>query len=164
MKKKRVRFFVSYAHRNKQLANCLVQDLMEVMRPSRSHEYQLWSDSAILVGENWQKEIEEAIDQCSIGLLLVSPAFLGSKFICEEELPKLMGRSETIAVPVMLWPVDLELHDLKGLERLQIFRYRGKRYLDYRAYGECKSGAPRKEFVHELFRQIEGRLAAPNDF
>lgn len=157
--RRRVEFFVSYAHRNQHLAESLIDELMDLLRPSKAYEYVKWMDSAILVGDQWEKQILDARDRCAFGLLLVSPAFLSSTFIGENELPHYVGDGRAASIPVMLSKVDFQLHDLKGLEALQIFRYMGQRYSEPRAYGECKSGNPRREFVFSLFQAIEAKLA-----
>ncbi len=155
--KRKVTFFVSYARSNNQLAGRFVQSLVEALKPSKTYDYQLWSDEAILVGEQWQKEIANAIDNCDFGLLLLSQAFLGSQFIGEHELPHFIGPSAKPSVPVMLAPIDLERYDLKGLEASQIFRYKGQRYREARSYSKCNPEG-RDEFVFSLFQEIEGRL------
>lgn len=157
--RKKVDFFVSYAHRNQQLAEGFIAKLGDVLRPSKAHDYRLWMDSGIVIGEEWEKQIIEARDRCDFGLLLVSPAFLGSKFIGEKELPHFIGGDCAPSIPVMLQPVDFQLHDFKGLEVLQIFRFTGHRFKEPRAYGECKRNA-RDEFVLALFQAIENKLAA----
>jgi hypothetical protein len=157
--RKRIEFFVSYAHKNQQLAESFVDELMDVLSPSKAYEYVTWMDSAILVGDQWQKQILDARDRCTFGLLLVSPAFLSSGFIGENELPRYVGEGKAASIPVMLSKVDFQLHDLKGLEELQIFRYMGRRYSEPRAYGECKSGSPRRDFVYSLFQAIEKKLS-----
>ena len=151
-------FFVSYAHSNRQLAEDFVKKLMDHLRPSKAFDYQLWMDSAIIAGDEWKSQIVDAIERCDLGLLLVSPAFLGSRFIGDAELPHFIGNHRAPSIPVMLQPVDLEFHNLKGLESLQIFRLTGKRFKEPRAYGECKSKA-RDDFILELFRTIERKLA-----
>jgi hypothetical protein len=60
-------------------------------------------------------------------------------------------------IPVLLQPIDLDRHDLKGLQRMQIFRLDRPRFASPKAYGEC-SGAQRDQFALELFRQVEARL------
>ena len=152
-------FFVSYAHKNQQLAGDFLDRLTDVLRPSRKYDYHLWNDSAIAVGETWKTEILAACDGCDIGMLLISPAFLGSKFIVEHELPNFVGSGSTKLVPVMLQPVDFELHQLHGIENTKIFMYKGQNFSKYRAYGECKGGT-RDAFVLALFKAIEEKLAA----
>lgn len=157
--RKRIEFFVSYAHRNQQLADGFVDELMQVLRPSKAYQYHIWMDKGIIVGDQWKRQILNARDRCSFGLLLVSPSFLGSDFICREELPHFVGECRTPSIPVMLSKVDFQLHDLKGLDEFQIFRYKGHRYSEPRSYAECKGGNPRRDFVFALFQAIEAKLS-----
>lgn len=154
-----VDFFVSYAHKNREVAERFMDELMEILHPSKTYEYKVWMDSAIVVGDEWRKQILAARDKCSFGLLLVSPAFLGSNFISNEELPYFVGEQRAPSIPVMLSKVDLKLHDLKGLDELQIFRYMGKRFTEPRSYTECRKGHTRSEFVFSLFQAIEAKLS-----
>lgn len=148
-----VRFFNSYAHADQSLADDLVLRLQEQMTPSAAYEYTLWRDTTILVGERWRDEIIQAVEGCDVGLLLVSPAFLGSGFIDREELPRLIGQAGKPIFPVMLRPVSLERHDLKGLTEYQIYR------LDrQKSYSECSGDLVRSRFVEALFLDIEHRL------
>ena len=103
-----------------------------------------------------EQQIIEARDNCDFGLLLVSPSFLASKFITENELPIFLS-GEKGSIPVMLQPVDFDRHDLKGLEKQQIFRLDFEGFKEPRAYGECKKHR-RDTFVTELFKAIEDKL------
>ena len=161
--KKEIKFFVSYAHKNSKLVNDFLDRLTDVLTPSRLYDYSLWKDSALVVGENWNSQILEARETCDIGLLLISPAFLSSKFICKAELPHFVGSARAHSFPVMLWPVDFVRHDLRGLELLQIFRYQGPQFSEPRSYGECKSSRSREAFVLEAFRAIETSISNKRD-
>jgi len=116
----------------------------------------LWRDSAIFVGELWDREIHDALDKCDLGLLLVSPAFLVSDYITREELPRFVGSETKPVIPIMLDWVDFDLHDLKGLEVHQVFQLEGSKVS--RAYADCPNDIYRRRFVEVLFPQIEGRL------
>ncbi len=37
--RRQVEFFVSYAHKNQQLAESFVDELMDMLRPSKTYEY-----------------------------------------------------------------------------------------------------------------------------
>lgn len=156
--RKKIKFFVSYAHRNNNLVSDFVEKLTDVLAPSKKYEYSLWKDTGIEVGEDWKKRILEARDSCDFGLLLISPAFLASKFIYENELPTFVSGSKP-SIPVMLQPVDFARHDLKGLEKKQIFRLDFEGFKEPRAYGDCKQQR-REAFVLELFKAIENKLAS----
>lgn len=58
-----------------------------MLAPSKKHNYVIWKDSGLMIGEDWEKQIIKARDECDFGLLLISPVFLASKFITEKELP-----------------------------------------------------------------------------
>ncbi len=87
--KRTVRFFVSYSHEKDE--SRLVEDLLGRLRiefgASPRYEIDFWLDRKIGVDKEWHGEIQRAIADCDFGLLMVCPAFLGSKYITEEELP-----------------------------------------------------------------------------
>lgn len=67
----------------------------------------LWVDTRIDTGDGWRPEIEKALDQCAVAVLLVSADFLTSNFIRSVEVPTLLKRraSEGIRVyPVICRP------------------------------------------------------------
>jgi hypothetical protein len=129
----------------------------EQAAPSKLYQYVFWRDNDILVGEKWHEEIQVALAQCDVGLVLISPAFLGSQYIQEHELPKFLKSGGKSVIPVLLQPIDLDRHDLKGLQRTQIFRLERPRFASPKAYGEC-SGTQRDQFALKLFGQVEARL------
>ncbi len=155
--RKKVSFFVSYAHRNKALTSSFLAKLSDVLAPSRRFDYSLWHDCGIEAGSDWEEQIQQAIDECDFGLLLISPAFLASKYITEKELPIFVSKSGKPSIPVMLQPIDFARHDLKGLKKKQIFRLDYEGFKEPRAYGDCK-GQRRETFVLDLFKAIEDRL------
>lgn len=153
----RVKYFVSYAHRNKRIVADFLERLSDVLAPSRSYQYIRWIDHDLVLGEDWEEQILEAIEDCDVGILLISPAFLASPFIAEKELPRFVS-AEKSSVPVMIQPVDFKLHDLKGLGEKQIFRFDNPEFSEPRAYGECSENQ-RDAFVLDLFRKIEQKLS-----
>jgi hypothetical protein len=152
-----VTLFVSYAHENKPLVGDFISRLEEQMKPSKAYDYRLWRDTGLLLGEDWDREIKAALQESQFGLLLISPAFLNSDFIKQVELPHFLTIEKTPVLPVMLEPVDIERHDLRGLEQKQIFQWVSTNAKAGRAYADCK-GVDRRRFVEALFRQIEQRL------
>ena len=155
--KKKITVFVSYARANRDLATRFLKNFKEQAAPSKQYQYAFWRDNDILVGEKWHEEIQAALTQCDLGLVLISPALLGSQYIQDHELPKFMKSGGKSVIPVLLQPIDLDRHDLKGLQRTQIFRLDRPRFASPKAYGEC-SGTQRDQFALELFRQVEARL------
>jgi hypothetical protein len=155
--RKTVNFFVSYARANKDLAAKFLEKFLEQVTPSKNYEYAFWTDTEILAGEKWHEEIQKALKHCNLGLLLISPAFLGSQYISQLELPKFVGADAKPLIPIMLQPVDFERHDLKGLQAAQIFRLDRPKFRSPKSYGECM-GPQREQFAQELFRQVEERF------
>jgi hypothetical protein len=154
--KQKIQYFLSYAHRNSALTQDFIERLDDVLAPSKRFEYWRWQDTDLILGDEWKAQIVEAIENCDFGLLMISPAFLASSFITKSELPKFVS-GEKASVPVMLQPIDFDRHDLKGLEKRQIFGFAPKGSANPKAYAECRSYR-RDAFVLELFRKIERRL------
>ncbi len=154
--RKKINFFVCYSHRNHELVESFLEKLIDVLAPSANYEYSIWKDNKIELGADWNEEILTARDNCDLGLLLISPSFLASKYITETELPEFVSGKKR-AIPVMLQPVSFKKHDLKGLGRKQIFRLKHTGFTKPRSYYECSSKR-RNDFVLELFEKIEDIL------
>ena len=152
-----IHYFVSYAHEDKHLKDKLLIILKELLEISKDYYFEAWDDGEILAGELWHNQIQAAVAHCQFGLLLVSPAFLGSAYIKGLELPAFVASNlaapepeRPAILPVALKRIQFDGSiDLKGLEKLQIFHGRtGKAFLD------CSTDITRHEFALELFQQI----------
>ena len=155
--KKQITTFISYAHRDGEIATKFWDEFSEMLLPSAKYEYVFWQDKNILPGENWHTEIQNTLSCCSMGILLVSPAFLGSKYISEHELPALMNRQDALLIPVMLKRVSFERHNLKGLKERQIFQWRSGDPKGAKSYAQCGK-RQKDEFIFELFDKVEELL------
>ncbi len=56
---------------------------------------QVWSDDRIGAGDDWRQEIDQAIGQARVAILLISANFLTSDFILNQEVPALLRRHES---------------------------------------------------------------------
>jgi hypothetical protein len=154
-RKRRVRFFLSYAHADQVLVESFLREFEKQYKAAAHYDYQAWRDGQIPLGAEWRDAIEAAIRRCDCGLVLVSPAFLGSEFVRDHELPHFVGeRAAKWCLPVGLDRVDFRHHDLRGLEEHQIFLKGG------RFFGELRSAPQKREWVFELFTRIQERLDA----
>lgn len=153
----KIKFFVSYAHADEEYSSAFIDEFKEMSAPSEKYEYVFWQDTEILPGENWQDEIREALVNCDVGLLLISPAFLGSKFIDAEELPRVIRDKKKPIIPIMLKMVNLKRHNLKGLDGNQIFRLKVEGIKELKSFAQC-SDSQKTDFVYDLFDKVENRL------
>jgi hypothetical protein len=94
--------FISYAHKDKTLFE-------EVRKHLDCLEYmsgKFWTDQEILGGQEWNKEIEAAIDDAHLAILLLSPEFIVSDYIRTREMSMFMDRAR--AGKLIVYPVLLE--------------------------------------------------------
>jgi len=96
--------FISYSHKDdewkKQLATHLKSLEIEGF-------YQSWDDAKIEPGSDWRGEIETALNQAQVAVMLISADFLASQFITEVEVPLILKRRQEqglIVLPVIVRP------------------------------------------------------------
>ncbi|PTL82230.1 TIR domain-containing protein [Vitiosangium sp. GDMCC 1.1324] len=112
--------FISYSHKDAEWEARVVSHLMvlqELLAP--------WHDLNIGPGADWKEEIERALDEAGVAVLLISANFLSSEFIRQEEVPRLLRRwanGSLHLIPVLISPCDWEA--IGWLRRLQ-FHPRG---------------------------------------
>ncbi|MDI9518598.1 MAG: toll/interleukin-1 receptor domain-containing protein [Bacillota bacterium] len=153
--RKKINIFVSYSHSTKKISINFINRLFDYIKPSKKYEYSYWMDNDLVIGKDWNKQILNAIKNCDCGLLLISPSFLSSKYIIDVELKTLINENKKI-IPVALRKIDLNRHDLKGLEKNQIFFYDKKN--EKRAFSELNSEKDKEQFIALLFQKIEQLL------
>lgn len=156
-KRTTINFFISYAHSDDDYSGPFIEEFKEMTAPSHKYQYVFWQDTEILPGGNWKNEIQQALNNCSLGLLLISSAFLGSDYIEEEELPKFIDDQTKAIIPVMLKMVNFKRHNLKGLKKYQIFRFKAEGSKKLKSFAQCGT-SQRTDFVYELFDKVEARL------
>ncbi len=140
-----MRLFLSYSHKDDDAKSALLELLDEYLCLGPTCD--IWQDLAILPGAHWDAEIKKALATSDIGLLLVSPAFLGSRYITDTELPALLAKR---VIPVALEKVRFDgTMNLRGLESTQLF-YDAKG----RAFGQLRTRRDRREFADQLHQKI----------
>jgi O-acetyl-ADP-ribose deacetylase (regulator of RNase III) len=101
-----VTVFVSYAHEDEKYA----QLLLEAMSGLRLEGLvRAWHDRRIMPGSDWQVDIETAIEETDMMLLIVSSSFLNSPYCTGVELGRalqLHDDRKLIVVPIIARPSD----------------------------------------------------------
>jgi len=109
--------FISYSHQDEAWKD-RVQAHLGVL--AQEGLLSVWEDRQIRAGQAWQPDIRQAIDECGVALLLISPHFLNSAFILGQEVPALLERRREQGirvVPVILRPCAW--HKVSWLQEMQ---------------------------------------------
>jgi TIR domain len=147
-----VRMFLSFAKRDAAVVERLWELLAEATGVDRGYQFELWRfDEAILVGEDWDAQIRDALAVSEVGLLAVSNAFLGSGYITDVELRALVDVPGKLAIPVAVRRTSRHA-DLHGLAGKQIYGYQ-------RPFGEVRGLAGQEVWVNDLVDQLHRVLA-----
>jgi WD40 repeat protein len=111
--------FVSYAHEDAKWLDVLRIWLKPYLRAGK---LVVWADPYLRAGDDWRREIDDALTKTCVGVLLLSFQFAASDFIAEKELPALCALAEERHVrlfPVPVSAVSREWLKLSGLDRYQ---------------------------------------------
>jgi hypothetical protein len=60
-----------------------------------------WDDKRLDIGDDWFKRIEQALAHARCAILVITPGFLASRFICEEEVPRLLLREQRAGLKLL---------------------------------------------------------------
>src|SRR5215213_7561104 len=91
--------FISYSHNDERWLHRLQVHLAPLVR---RRAIEVWSDKRIEPGVPWRADISKALERAEIAILLVSPEFLASEFIAQNELPRLLTRARREGIRI-LW-------------------------------------------------------------
>lgn len=148
-----IKLFVSYSRRDKGDVELFIAELEKAPYP-----FVFWRDDRNLVsGEDFKGNIQEAIEECDFGLLMVSENF-ESEFIVEHELPHFLEiRSSEISktkasVPLFINSKRNAMEKLSHInDETLIFSYEDRGFIESRNRGEFIDS-----LIIEIFKRVEG--------
>lgn len=103
---KRHRIFISYSHRD---AEWLEEVKVHIKPLERFYGIEEWDDQKLRTSDKWREKISNALNNATIAVLLISPYFVASDFIVNNELQPLLENAEKKGVkimPVMVSPCE----------------------------------------------------------
>jgi hypothetical protein len=113
----RTHIFISYCSFDR---DWLVHVRTHLAVLERKELIDIWSDTNIEIGATWKIEIEVALSRARIAVLLITPAFLASRFIWKVEMPLIIEHSKRgmqvlplIARPCA-WRLETDLEQLQA--------------------------------------------------
>ncbi|MGK7874429.1 MAG: effector-associated domain EAD1-containing protein [Xenococcaceae cyanobacterium] len=103
------RIFICYAHKDNESddpSKRWLDRLLEYLKPlNLQDQVNIWSDEKLKIGELWHEEIQDTLKQVNAAVLLVSPAFMASKYIRNSEVPVLLKNAKdrgVVILPIIL--------------------------------------------------------------
>ena len=117
-----VKIFISYAHEDKELLELLKQHLKGHLIRHQHYEFQIWDDNEIAVGQDWESQINTAIDESSVCILLISSFFASSKYCTNKELTEFITKSKekrAIVFPILIRSFSIE--NIQSISSKQFF-------------------------------------------
>jgi len=113
---------IGYSHQDQSSIDALSRLRVHLGPLEREREFriEIWDDTKILAGSDWEIELRTAIQSARVAILLISAHFLNSKYIMRDELPLLLEFKATRRLdilPLIVSPCDYE--GTKELSKLQ---------------------------------------------
>jgi hypothetical protein len=121
--KKTINTFVSYSSSDADLMELLVGGIRDHLSQINNYKFEIWDDRKIEMGESWKTEIESAMQDSEVCILVVSASFASSRFINETELANFLKRASEgscIILPVLVRAYTFS--NFETLSQLQFFK------------------------------------------
>jgi hypothetical protein len=113
-----IRLFISYAHRDEDLRLELDDQLSNLQRQQIISG---WHDRRIAPGQEWADQIDDALNEAQIILLLISARFMASDYCYDKEMVRAIERhdaGEAVVIPIILSACDWQDAPFSKLQAL----------------------------------------------
>lgn len=107
--------FISYSHKDQEWLDRVKTALKPI---ARGHNMELWDDSRIRAGVDWQSEIDKSLKASDVAILLVSLNFFASDFINDVELKSLLNK-RAVGLKFFWIPITDSAYELTALQGIQ---------------------------------------------
>lgn len=109
--------FISYSHEDTEWLEKVLKNLKPLKRYYDNLDS--WSDKQIMASDAWKEEIDKALGNATIAILMASPDFMASDFITNEELQPLLNKAVVEGTKIL----TLILRPTALLEESGILKY-----------------------------------------
>ncbi len=113
-----IKLFISYAHRDEDFRLELNDQLSNLQRQKIISS---WHDRQIVPGQEWAGEIDDALNEARIILLLISARFMASDYCYSKEMLRAIERhdaGEAVVIPIILSACDWQDAPFSKLQAL----------------------------------------------
>jgi hypothetical protein len=107
--------FISYSHRDIKWRLIIEVNLKQFVQEADV----VWHDGQIPAGDDWRKNIQDAMTSAKVAILLVSTDFLASDFIRKQELPYILDAAKKEKLRLFWIPIRPSGYKRTELERLE---------------------------------------------
>jgi hypothetical protein len=108
--------FISYSHKDE----VWLEQLRTHLAPlERQNIVKVWADTDIRVGSQWKADIDKALERARVAVLLVSPNFLASDFIANDELPPILEAAKNNELRIFWIAVSASVYQSTPINHYQ---------------------------------------------
>ena len=111
------KLFISYCREDRQYVERLKRHFGLLQG---QYAIEIWDDSCIRAGEDWESKIEDAILSSDLYVCLLSADFFSSEFIRANEIPAILKALETgkSILPIYVGPLGVDVHQFSRMQGL----------------------------------------------